>query len=81
MVCVWRSWRCPEESGLFLRLTWTWHGVGVGRGDDGVRVLHGAAGGSPGRGVRVSGSGVDVRRKRPEAGTGHIAEWWALRAT
>ena len=29
-VCVQRSWMCPEESELFLRLAWTWHGVGGG---------------------------------------------------
>ena len=33
----------PEESELFLRLAWTRHGVGAGRGDDGIRVLRGAA--------------------------------------
>ena len=49
--------------------------------DDGIRMAHEAVGGSPGRGARVSGSRVGVRRKRSEARAEHIVESCALRAT
>ena len=90
-VCVRRSWKCPEESELFLRLAWTRLGVGAERGDNGMEWARGAAMTAfacfMGRQetvldeVSAHGSGVEVRRKLPEAGVGHIVEWWALRAT